>query len=304
MRVLTLSLCKIFFPVPTRNFGLLCLCLICCLTACNERTKTMSFYYWKADFSLDSMEENALRNNSVHNLYVRYLDVDWSPDDTAPVPVSQLRYDGSPGGYTVIPVVSVRNRVFEKLLPAAIPSFAAGVFARVRGINATQRLQNHEIQFDCDWTEKTKENYFAFLRQYHRISVQSLSSAIRMSQIRYSDKTGIPPVDYGVLFYFSIASTDSGDERSVYERSAVHHYTPSLRAYPLTLDVALPIFSVSREAAAGQGSKGGEDLMEIVTDINRHSNHHIRNLIYFDLDRKNLQHYDSNVFKEVLDRID
>jgi hypothetical protein len=304
MRLLTLSLYKIFFPVPIRIFRLFCLFLPFCLTACHEQTKTMSFYYWKAGFSLDSLEEKTLRNNSVHNLYVRYLDVDWPPDDTAPVPVSQLRYDGSPGGYTVIPVVSVRNRVFEKLPPAAIPSFAASVFARVRGINATQRLQNHEIQFDCDWTEKTKGNYFAFLRQYHRISVQSLSSAIRMSQIRYSDKTGIPPVDYGVLFYFTMASTDSGDERAVYERSAVHHYTPSLRYYPLTLDIALPIFTASREAPANHGSKGGEYLMEIVTDINRHSNHHIRNLIYFDLDGKNLQQYDSNVFKEVLNRID
>jgi hypothetical protein len=258
----------------------------------------MSFYYWKPAFTLDSMEGNVLNDNNVHNLYVRYFDIDWSPADTAPVSETQLSFTTSPTGYTIIPVICLRNRVFEKLNLAAIPSFAADIFSRVRNINASRHLQNKEIQFDCDWTEKTRENYFAFLRQYHHISVQSTSSTIRMYQLKYQDRTGIPPVDYGVLFYFNLQPTDSGNERSVYERAIAHRYAPSLRSYPLTLDVALPVFPTAHE------TKNGEDLLEIVTDINRHSNHRIRNLIFFDLDRENLLRYDKTVFKEVLAHTD
>jgi hypothetical protein len=286
------------FPVPARNSRLFCLCLISCLLSCQERTKAISFYYWDPTFILDTVEGNTLLENDVHTLYIRYFDVDWPPADTTPVPLSLFSFRTSPASYSIVPVVSIRNRVFEKLGPAMIPAFAAGIFARVRDINAPRRLQNKEIQFDCDWTEKTKQNYFAFLREYHRISVQSISSAIRMYQLRNPERTGIPPVDYGVLFYFSLEETDTGNERSVYERAAAHRYTPSLRSYPLTLDVALPLFSTSHD------EKDGENLFEIVTDINRHSNHHIRNLIFFDLDRQNLSRYGPTVFKEALARID
>jgi hypothetical protein len=107
----------------------------------------------------------------------------------------------------------------------------------------------------------------------------------------------VPPVEYGVLFYFNLEETDTGDEQSVFERPIAHRYTPALRSYPLTLDVALPLF------ATGRGAKDGENLFDIITDVNRHSNHHIRNLIFFDLDRQNLLRYDKNVFKEALARI-
>jgi hypothetical protein len=258
----------------------------------------MSFYYWDPSFTLDSMEGNTLRDNNVHTLYIHYFDVDWTPADSAPVPLAPFRYAASPTNYAIVPVVTIRNRVFEKILPAAIRAFAADIFARVRSINASGHLQNQEIQFDCDWTQKTRENYFSFLREYRLISVQTISASIRMSQLRYPEGTGVPPVDYGVLFYFNLEETDSGNERSIYERAIAHRYTPSLRSYPLTLDVALPIFST------GRYTRDGEDLLEIVADINRHSNHHIRNLIFFDLDRENLSHYDRNVFKEALARFD
>jgi hypothetical protein len=258
----------------------------------------MSFYYWDPTFVLDSLEGTTLQNNDVHTLYIRYFDVDWTTADTAPLPEDLFNYGSSPANYAIVPVICIRNRVFEKIDAASVPALASDIFARVRSINATRRLQNREIQFDCDWTEKTRDSYFAFLREYHRLSVQSISAAIRMPQLRYPGRTGVPPVDYGVLFYFNFEETDSGNGRSIYERAAAHRYTPSLRVYPLTLDVALPLFS------SGTGEGDGEDLFEIVTDINRHSNHHIRNLIFFDLDRQNLSHYNPNVFKETLARFD
>ncbi len=258
----------------------------------------MSFYYWDPTFVLDTVEGIALRTNDIHTLYLRYFDVDWTAADTSPLPGDRFKYQSSPAGYSIVPVVCIRNRVFEKIETKSIPALASDIFAGVRSINETKRLTNQEIQFDCDWTEKTRDSYFAFLREYHRLSVQSISAAIRMAQLRNPEHTGVPPVDHGVLFYFNLEEKDSDDGKSVYDRATAHRYTPSLRAYPMTLDVALPLFSNSRN------QRDGDDLFEIVTDINRHSNHHIRNLIFFDLDRQNLLHYNPNVFKETLARFD
>ena len=258
----------------------------------------MSFYYWQHVFTLDSAEEKTLQDNSVGLLYVRYFEVDWSPADTAPVTADQLSYQSSPAGYTVIPVICFHNRVFEQLTPADIPSFTAGIFTRVRMINASRRLQTREIQLREGWTGDQRKFYFSFLREYHRISVQIVSTAIRLYQLKYPDRTGIPPVDHGVLLYFNLVRTDTGDEKSIYERAVVHRYTPSLRSYPMTLDVALPVFP------GVKNTKYEEDLMEIITDINQHSNHRIRDLIFFDLQRQNIQQFDRTVFKEVLKHTD
>ncbi|HLX65944.1 MAG TPA: hypothetical protein VKR41_03080, partial [Puia sp.] len=81
----------------------------------------MSFYYWNPTFTLDSVEGDILQSNDVRTLYIRYIDVDWAPADSAPGPLAPLIYAISPAGYAIIPVVSIRNRVFEKLTLAAVP---------------------------------------------------------------------------------------------------------------------------------------------------------------------------------------
>ena len=46
------------------------------------------------------------------------------------------------------------------------------------------------------------------------------------------------------------------------------------------------------------------DLLQMADQINQHSNHQIRNLIFYDLDKENLALYEKNIFRKVLDRID
>ena len=179
------------------------------------------------------------------------------------------------------------------------------MYTLVSGISTTSQIQTRTIQFDCDWTEETKDNYFGFLRQYRLLSGNVISAAIRLHQLKYSDSTGIPPVDYGVLLYYNTGNDDEGEDRSIYERSMTHRYTPSLRSYPLTLDIALPIFSPlppAKQPGETKDANDNEDLMEIINDINHHSNHRIRNLIFFDLDSQNLAHYDKDIFQELLSR--
>ena len=253
----------------------------------------MSFYYWRKVFAPDTTETNALKENSVNTLYIRYFDVDWPENDTLRAPVEPVRFDTVPSNYSIIPVVFIRNIVFRKLDAAAIPAFTSQIWALVRRINASIHINPAEVQFDCDWTEQTKDNYFDFLRQYHARSGAVLSSTIHLQQVRYADRTGIPPVDHGVLIFFN-TDTSAVTQSPVYDRSTTHRYTPSLRNYPLPLDLALPI---ARAASANT-------LLEMVAEVNRHSNHRIRNVIFFDLDCQNLKQYDKGLFKEILDHTD
>jgi hypothetical protein len=335
--------------VPKEYVRLLLLSLVVCLSACRQKTKTISFYYWRTTYAPDSTEANTLTTNDVHTLYVRYFDVDWPDTAAAPAPISPIRFDTMPGNYAIVPVIFFRNRVFEKLDSTSSGSLVKKVLALVRRINASVHLQPAELQFDCDWTEHSRDNYFRFIRQYHALSGTVLSSTIRLHQIKYADRTGIPPVDHGILMFYNMGNIDAGTGNSIYDRAIAHRYTPSLRTYPLLLDLALPIFSWGLQVRdgrviqlldkmnAGQFDKdtnfsrlspnhytanhpcfkngyyfrnndtvkvestSADDLLDMVDDVNRHSNQKIRNLIFFDLDSQNLRQYDKDLFKEVLD---
>ena len=248
----------------------------------------MSFYYWRTVFAPDSGESAALKNNNVHALYVRYFDVDWPDSDSIAQPVSPVRFDSFPSGYTIVPVIHIHNRVFQKLDAATVPAFTDRLLELVGRINASAHLVTDEIQSDCDWTETTQKNYFNFLRQMGNMSGSVISSTIRLQQLNFFGSIGIPPVDHGVLFF---CNTDTAQGNPVYERSIAHRYITALRTYPMNLDLALPIFT----------SVSSDDLQEMVSEVNQHSNHRIGDLIFFDLSPQNISRYDKEAFHEILD---
>lgn len=291
--------------MPKEYSRLLLFFLAICLSACQHKNKTVSFYYWRATYAPDTTETDALKTNKVHTLYVRYFDVDWPDSDAAPAPLSPIRFDTLPTGYTVVPVILFHNRVFDRLDSTPSHALAEKVLALVRRIDVPAHLNPTETQFDCDWTERSRDNYFRFIRQYHALSGLTLSSTIRLHQIKYSDRIGIPPVDHGILVFYNMGNIDAGTGNSIYDRAVAHRYTPSLRNYPLLLDLALPIFPMNVQTPDGKTKTQhptADDLLDMVDDVRRHSNQKIRDLIFFDLDRQNLVQYDKGLFEEVLDR--
>lgn len=320
--------------------------------ACNSKSKTISFYYWKTTFQLNGYERNALKNNQVSTLYLRYFDVDFTPGSIEPEPVSPISMDISTNPYRIVPVIFIKNRTFERINTNAISTLVKNIFAFVSQINTTHSISTDEIQFDCDWTESTKDKYFQFIREYRTLSKKAISATIRLHQVKYHERTGIPPVDMGVLMCYNMGVIGAGSSSSIYEKSIAGRYIFSLRSYPLRLDIALPIFSWSIQIRDGKVVqllnkmnfyhfendsnfnlvkknlfavrnacfKGGyyfqkndmikiesvspEDLNDITEQLNRYSNHQISKLIFYDLDSINLIHYDEDIFKKVLRRID
>ena len=215
---------------------LICICCLA-LSACKETPRKLSFYFWRTTFELNDAEIDALLYNNPEKLYVRYFDVDVV--DGVTQPVSPITSRANIEGYELVPVVYIKNRVLEQLDTA----LAANVHRLVSQISRVQQIAPATIQFDCDWTEKTKEQYFQFIRQYKAISKQTISATIRLHQVKYPERTGVPPVDHGVLMYYNMGNIDAGPQNSIYEKSIAAKYNSSISSYPITLDVALPIFS-------------------------------------------------------------
>ena len=337
-------------PIEVKNC--LLLGMVLSIMACNHRPKSMSFYYWRTTFALDSAERRTLAVNNVHELYTRYFDIDFSATDLAPTPLAIISFDSSTIPATVIPVIYIKNRVFEKISVAAAGALSEKVYDLITSINRSAHITTSQVQFDCDWTETTRNNYFTFLQQYRAVSKQTLSATIRLHQVKYAERTGIPPVDYGSLMYYNMGNIDADDRNSIYDKKIAEKYNSSIQTYPLPLNIALPIFAWGLQVREGKVVKllnkmsflrfendsnliaitasryyvknacfhGGyyfkqgdevktehvtaEELAGIIRQVNRYSNHNIRQIIFYDLDKENLALYDKNVFQQILDRLD
>ncbi len=327
-----------------------CLLAISCQQP--PRSKSMAFYYWKTQFSIDSLEAATLVSNNVNQLYTRYFDIDFLPADTAPRSVSPISWDSATLPAQIMPVVYIKNRVFERLDSSGIRRLSEKTLQLVTGISAAKKITPQAMQFDCDWTESTRDNYFLFLQLYRSLSKQIITATIRLHQVKYPLKTGIPPVDKGILMFYNMGEIDAGTGNSIYDKTIAARYTPAIKTYPLPLDIALPIFAWGLQVRAGKVVKllnkmnflhfendanftslgqgryraqqacfhGGyyfkqhdgvktehvteAQLLEMVDQVNNNSNHRIRNIIFYDLDKENLVLYEKNSFRKILDHTD
>ena len=305
----------------------------------------VSFYYWKTVFELSDHERETLEHNHVTNLYVRYFDVVIRQGKS--VPVSAVTFKDSVRNINIVPVIYIKNEVMLQPL-VNIDSLALDIVTYINKINTTASIRNSEIQLDCDWTISSKETFFKFVEKIKAISGKTLSATIRLHQIKYLDRTGIPPVDKGVLMYYNMGHIAADASNSIYEREASKNYLVNLESYPLPLDVALPVFSwgihIRNNKVIGlvnktddavflndnhfkrveapffevnddvmkagryfqQGDRikiesiSQEDLEDMADDISAKMAHKPIEIIFYDFDDFNLNHYpDENLFQKI-----
>ncbi len=229
--------------------------IICCgllPTSCTQRSKSISFYYWRTSFHTNSAEQQAIHTNGVQTLYTRYFDVDFLPADSTPKAIAPLKPGKDSINTSVIPVVYIKNRTLQRLEPAAIKDLCKKIYSLATSISQSIHKTPAEIQFDCDWTETTRDKYFLFLQQYKMLSKQIIAATIRLHQVKYLAKTGVPPVDHGILMYYNMGDIDAETGNSIYEKSIAEKYNPSIKNYPLPLDIALPIFAWGLQLREGR----------------------------------------------------
>lgn len=238
--------------VYSRNGFYLSLIIVFLSSSCQtttERKVNTAFYYWKTTLNISNFEESYLKTLSAKRLYLRVFDVDWDGNSNQPLPVASIEVKSAlPDSIEIIPTVFITNRTFLNISSEDIPRLAENVSNKIFQIAADfPGHQIKELQFDCDWSPKTQTKFFDFLKQI-RLKTQGksilLSSTIRLHQVKFFEKTGVPPVGRGVLMFYNMGNVeDITAKNSILDLTIAKQYLGNLEKYPLPVDIALPIFS-------------------------------------------------------------
>jgi hypothetical protein len=177
------------------------------------------------------------------------MDVDYNPDLQQATPISPILFSAPlPQRVGIIPVVFIVNQVFSKLDSTRRAVLAGRIATFVEAkVKQSGKLGFTELQIDCDWTKRTRENYFDFLQQlktHPLLKGKTLSVTLRMHQVKNIMSSGIPPVEKAMLMCYNMGNLRKyGAQNSILDQQEMDLYLKNyLLNYPLKLDVALPIF--------------------------------------------------------------
>ena len=215
--------------------------LILVLLSCTERQHPpVSFYYWKQSFELSKSQTQLLQSCGTKRLYVKFFDVVLDGNQQVK-PISKIDFQASVK-MEVVPCVFIQNAVFEHT--GNTTRLAEKMTKLILSIAANQSLRVKEIQIDCDWTKSTKAAYFSFLEALQaKLGNIDLACTIRLHQIKYQESSGIPPVKKGLLMCYNMDDIDDvTTPNSIVSSKVLKQYVNENTAYPLPLDLALPIF--------------------------------------------------------------
>jgi hypothetical protein len=224
--------------------------LLLAVSGCKGKKKafTPAFYYWKTAFRLDTAEQNALKETRAGKLYVRLCDVGWDSRRNAPVPHDALLPGGViPAGVKPVPVIFLEQEVLGHLSSEAlVDSLAANMGRYVAAVCGNAGWKAEELQIDCDWTTGTDSVYFDLLRRIRAqpfLQGKILSATIRLHQVKYLSRSGVPPADRGMLMCYNMGNTKNPQaHNSILDVAEAKDYLKNLHAYTLPLDLALPLF--------------------------------------------------------------
>ena len=171
--------------------GLLMLAVIalagCQRQAPSERELTEdenAVYYWRTELRLDSTERALLSRHHISKLYCRYFDVVMR--DGEPMPNATLSFrDTLPDGVELIPTVFITEECMHK----PHPGLAEKLVKRIQQMNETNDIRGvSEIQIDCDYTARSRQVYYDFLKEISHSSLFtshfSLLTLFRVSVLR------------------------------------------------------------------------------------------------------------------------
>ncbi|WP_026708479.1 hypothetical protein [Flavobacterium frigidarium] len=252
-----------------RNFWLYIVFILIIASCDRKEHAAVSFYYWKTNFDLSSLEQEALSENKVSKLYIRYFDLDVNPSTKEVFPVSPIHFKVKPTVASIVPVVFIQNKV---MLEEGFDSkaLAKKTMDFIALINKKNNLECSEIQIDCDWTLTSKNNYLQFIEDFKRMSKKQISVTIRLHQVKYFEKTKIPNADRAVLMYYNMGTIAVESFNSIYNRETASKYVKSLKKYPMALNFALPIYSWGIHISEGRviGLRNKLNTADLVSDIN------------------------------------
>lgn len=229
----------------SRFFGLLFFCFALAFS-CNPKKHEHSFYFWKSNFELSSLEKTVLKENQINKIYLRFFDIVFDKESKIVKPVAVIKIKDSLILQT-IPVIYIENAAFTNTEISQIKDLTSNALKLIHSLSENNNIKYNELQFDCDWTESTQEKYFTFLNEVKKAEPQTkLSATIRLHQLKYKEQTGIPPVNAAVIMLYNMGELASfEEENSILNIEKAGLYINHLKNYELPYELALPIFSWS-----------------------------------------------------------
>jgi len=219
------------------------------MSGCGEKKTRLvntAFYHWQTDFELSDFEKEFLQGTKSKKLYVKFFDVDWNGNAAIPKASLNVR-SSSRAGQEIVPTIFITNRTFKNLDEEGIEDLADKTWRKIKMIfEKFAGGELREIQFDCDWSESTRVAYFSFLESMNTRILKTnvkLSATIRLHQIKFFERTGVPPVARGMLMFYNTGELRNfATENSILDIEIAKKYLVNFDKYPLSIDLVLPLF--------------------------------------------------------------
>jgi hypothetical protein len=213
-------------------------------SACKKpNNNATAFYYWKTGFNLNQQQTDLLHQTG-NNAYIRFFDVTWNDSLHRAYPNAVIQFKQPVNGINITPVIYITNKTFQNITDTAINSLAQHCDKLINDIVTQNHISYSKIQVDCDWSLTTRGKYFSFLKAFKKLNQKQLQVTIRLHQVKYKGRTGIPPADAGVLMFYNMGKLNAVPDQpnSIYNPDDADKYAGYISTYPLRLDIALPLF--------------------------------------------------------------
>ena len=258
-----------------------------------------SVYYWRTDLKLDSTEKAFLSQYHIKKVYCRYFDVVMNDDAAEPSPNATISFsDTLPTDIEIIPTIYITEDCMHK----PHKDLAKKIVDRVLQMNETNDI-NHvrEIQIDCDYTSRSRKNYYQFLEEIrHHLSpiTYQLSTTIRLHQLSMP----VPPVDYGVLMVYNTGDPRKWQERNpILDYRDVYPYLSQLDKYPLPLATAYPVFQWIRniQNVRVEHTVEAEEILKVKEAMEKERPSLSRSIITYHIETDNINRYKPETYEEI-----
>ena len=274
--------------------------LLCLLMAgCSERqelTEGNAVYFWRTDLRLDSTEWAFLQRYQINKVYCRYFDVVIDEEGAEPKPNATLAFSCTlPDSIELIPTVYIT----EDCMHQKHQGLAEKIVKRIRQMNETNDIKHvSEIQIDCDYTSKSRKNYYEFLEEVKQAWGQTLSTTIRLHQLSME----APPVDYGVLMIYNTGDPRKWEERNpILDIRDVQPYLKRLDSYPLPLAAAYPVYQWVRTIRniRIEHTVGADEILRVKEAVEKKRSSLKNVIVTYHLDKDNINRYKPETYEEI-----
>lgn len=218
-------------------------------TSCHQASHEVGFYYWKTQYSRDTLIEKVQQKLHANLLYTRIMDIDFNDTGIQAVPVSPITFaDPIPENQDIVPVVLINQRIFSELDSLQIRGLAGKIVPLVETkIKQAGKKHFDELQIDCDWTAASRDKFFYlldYLQTLPALQHVTVSSTLRLRQVKDAGANGIPPVNKVTLMCYNMGNLQKfGNHNSILNLDDLKTYLQGTIAnYPIKMDIALPLF--------------------------------------------------------------